>query len=281
MKKILVLILTILMSNFLAISQKREAFEKIKKMEDELVYLFKVVAFNKKDSERKQANTEILKKLEIALNHVYSFDYQFDKIRQISKLTSDDLMLRVFTWHIQFSDSHFEYFGFLQFYPLANSDKYYVYKLTDYSEQITSADEFAGNHENWFGALYYEIVANQHDKKTYYTLLGWDGNDDFTNKKVVETLYFDSENKPFFGAEIFEIDKKQRTRIIFEFSMQVSMSLRYESRKKMIVFDHLAPSKPEFAGQFEYYGPDATQDAIYFEDGKWKYKSLIDIRNEK
>ena len=35
---------------------------------------------------------------------------------------------------------------------------------------------------SWFGALYYKIIPVVKNK-TYYTLLGWDGNDMFSNKK--------------------------------------------------------------------------------------------------
>ena len=55
------------------------------------------------------------------------------------------------------------------------------------------------------------------------------------------------------------------------------MSLTYDKRLKMIIWDHLSPSKQELAGNYKYYGPDMTFDGLYFEKGVWKYVSDVDI----
>ena len=48
------------------------------------------------------------------------------------------------------------------------------------------------------------------------------------------------------------------------------MMLRYDDKLKMIVFDHLSPSKPSYEGKYQYYGPDFSYDGLIFEKGKCK-----------
>jgi hypothetical protein len=57
------------------------------------------------------------------------------------------------------------------------------------------------------------------------------------------------------------------------------MSLRYDPQKKMIVFDHLSPTKPSLEGQYEFYGPDFTYDGLKFEKGVWEHYQNIEITN--
>ena len=58
------------------------------------------------------------------------------------------------------------------------------------------------------------------------------------------------------------------------------MSLRYEKKKKMIVFDHLSPSSPSLKGKYEYYGPDFTYDGFSFKKGIWHYRKNLEMRND-
>ena len=37
----------------------------------------------------------------------------------------------------------------------------------------------------WIGALYYQLVTIK-EKRNYYVLFGWDGNNDRSNKKIAE-----------------------------------------------------------------------------------------------
>jgi hypothetical protein len=48
----------------------------------------------------------------------------------------------------------------------------------------------------------------------------------------------------------------------------------------MIIFDHLSPSKPSYAGNYQYYGPDFSYDGLKFEQGIWELVENVDIRNQ-
>jgi hypothetical protein len=47
----------------------------------------------------------------------------------------------------------------------------------------------------------------------------------------------------------------------------------------MIVFDHLSPANESYTGNYQYYGPDLSFDALRFENGIWELKENIDVRN--
>jgi len=51
---------------------------------------------------------------------------------------------------------------------------------------------------------------------------------------------------------------------MFQYAGEVSMSLKYNSSRKQIVFSHLAPNTPDptLENQFQYYGPDGSFDAL-------------------
>jgi hypothetical protein len=70
---------------------------------------------------------------------------------------------------------------------------------------------------------------------------------------------------------------KPLNRIIFEFNERVQVTLEYNEVMKMIVFDHLSPSRPSLEGQYQFYGPDFSYDGLLFEDGIWKHYSDIQI----
>ena len=47
------------------------------------------------------------------------------------------------------------------------------------------------------------------------------------------------------------------------------MSLKYESDRERIIFDHLSPESPSMKKFRSFYVPDMSYDAYILEDGKW------------
>ena len=89
------------------------------------------------------------------------------------------------TWNLPYDDETHKYFCYLQTFAAADKKKktYQLFKLIDKSEEISSPENKILNKEKWFGALYYQIIPNTYKGKTYYTLLGWIGNNSLTRKK--------------------------------------------------------------------------------------------------
>ena len=94
-------------------------------------------------------------------------------------------------------------------------------------------------------------------------------------------LTFDFNGTPRFGADIFNMQKKYPKRIIFEYSANCSMSLKYNNKKDSIVFDHLSPTSPQLEGQYQYYCNDMSYDGFGFRKGKWNYGMDLNAINDK
>ena len=70
-----------------------------------------------------------------------------------------------------------------------------------------------------------------------------------------------------------------RDRIVFEYSSEVAMTLRYDENLGKIVFDHLAPLHPIYHEVYQFYGPDGSYDAFEFREGIWVKQEDVDARN--
>ncbi|MCW3072857.1 MAG: hypothetical protein JWO44_2747 [Bacteroidetes bacterium] len=247
----------------------------------------------KKDAEKQEYNRQLLKKFEEILLQPNSFDdYQFDSLRNdIGVLTAADNKFRIINWNVAKDDGTQEYFGFIQehfsettkkgLFKRFRVDSMQLYPLIDKSAEIKNPENAITDNKKWFGLLYNRIIIKKVKSKTYYTLLGWDGNDKFSQKKIIDVLTFDNKGIPHFGADIFNYQKKYPKRIIFEYSATCSMSMRYSNKKDSIVFGHLAPIQPKLEGQFQYYCSDLSFDGFGFKKGKWNYGEDVNAVNER
>ncbi len=270
--------------------------------EDSLRSLINVVQRGANDNVKFEANEKLILLFEEVLATKKSFDYPFDSLKSISNLISPDKRFRIYTWAIVKTDGIYNQYGFIQVYN-NKKKKYDFYSLNDKSEDIQAAEFQILDNQNWFGAMYYKILHNSTDNNEYYTLLGWDGNDGVSYKKVIDVLTFKANSKPFFGSAIFRKGKDKPRRIIYEYSAQAIMTLRYEvqqynikerlkkpvkgkhfdivtKRTEMIVCDRLVPLSPNLEGQRQFYVPETNVfDAFIFDNGKWTFIEDVDARN--
>lgn len=208
------------------------------------------------------------------LQNPNSFNVKFENISNLTVLRSSDNLLNVYTWNLYYTDGSFQYFGFLQ-YKL--DKKTIVYPLIDKKYGAEDIDiRLYASPSDWYGAIYYEVITKKWNNATYYTLIGWDGADFMINRKVVEVLSFDRRGVANFGKKIFKINRTNVGRLIFEYSDKVTMLLRYNEKKDMIVLDHLVPSETKYQNMYQYYGPDFSFDALVFRAGKWMLEQNID-----
>lgn len=216
-----------------------------------------------------------IKTLKQALLIKGSFDYEFSLLKTISVLKPEDEAFKIFTWNLLLDSGKYMYFGAIQ---MNNSDKLVLYGLYD-SSRFTSNQQYQElDHRHWVGALYYQIHPYKHKRKKYYLLFGWDGEDARINKKVVDVLWFDEKGNPRFGAPVFDFEGEILNRIVFKFSEQTTMLLRYEKKENLIVYAHLVPVNPMFKGRYEYYVPDGTYDFFKFEKGFWVKHELLESK---
>ena len=183
--------------------------------------------------------------------------------------------------------------------------------MFDKGDEIIEPETQKLSDSTWLGAVYYDLIETQYDKRTYYVLLGWDGNDMFSRKRVIEPITFKGNSgKPVFGQNVF-YKEKERMRYVFEYSTAANFTLSYgeqyydivtnqtakntafhkaqpfekepnkTEKEKTIFFDDLEPATLGMDGLRLYYVPSGEVIGLKFEAGKWrKIKHNILPRNK-
>jgi len=151
-----------------------------------------------------------------------------------------------------------------------------LYPLEDYSPLLKNPEDSVLSNRKWYGAQYYKIIKVDAENP-YYTILGWKGNTDQSTKKVIEILSFKND-LPVFGMPVFGLSRNKK-RVIFEYTRQASMLLRYVPEENLIVFDHLSPPDDAHKNDPSAYGPDLTYDGYKLKNGHWVLVDNLDMRN--
>ena len=244
--------------------------------EDSLRTLSDTILDGGEQGVRQEACYKFIKILVRALKTEDSFDYPFDSLTRVSILYPDDKSFRIFNWQLLLSSGERRYFGTIQ---INDKKQLKLFPLYDYSDYMKNPADTVTNNERWFGALYYRILQKKASGKNYYFLLGWDGNNMRSNKKLIEVLSFDKNKQPVFGANVFdfgkEADRNNIKRFIIEYKKDAQVSLNYDEELSMIVFDHLVPRDPSTTGMYFTYVPDGSYEAFQWKHGKWNYISNL------
>ena len=74
-------------------------------------------------------------------------------------------------------------------------------------------------------------------------------------------------------------NSRNKKRIIFEYTRQASMLLKYVTDEHLIVFDHLSAPDAKSKKMMETYGPDMTYDGYRLKDDRWEFVDNLDMRN--
>lgn len=249
--------------------------------EDSLRVLGRAITNDSIEANRIKANYSFIKTLVSSLKQKESFAYPFDSLyKTVSIQKSEDNKFRIFSWFVMSDDGTFRFYGALQ---INNPDQLELYPFTDNSTKMESPEDSTLTPKKWYGAVYYSIVPvnTTVDNKPYYILLGWKGTSHQSTKKVIDVLSFDN-GKPVFGLPVF-VDKdkegKFKKRVVFSYTAEVSMLLRYVKAKEYIVFDHLVPPNDKLKYTPSLYGPDLTYDAYKLKKGEWHLQENVELKN--
>jgi len=276
MKKQLALYLLIFTVSTVS-AQQNSASNRMKMLnqyQDSLVHLGKKMINDPNDLERKNANYSFIKTLVSALKINNSFLYHFDSLKTISIINAPDNRFRIFSWYVLNNDGSYRFYGTIQM----NTDgPLQMFPLEDYSPLIKNPEDSVADNRKWYGAEYYKIISVR-TAKPYYVLLGWKGNTIESTKKIIEVLSFPN-GKPQLGMSVFDGNSKTRKRVVFEYTRQASMLLRYIPQQNLIVFDHLSPPDKRMKDKPQTYGPDMTYDGYKLNNGRWQYVENLDMKN--
>ncbi|HQQ94863.1 MAG TPA: hypothetical protein PLQ93_09930 [Bacteroidia bacterium] len=268
---------------------KDSSWAVLRRTESELQSLQKTAFFSRDEKERLESNKAFIALWDQIVNDPEIMNYRFDSLREISILSPEDGFFKLITWNIFRNDGTYQYFGYLLvkrenriktgFWRHKRELNYNSYKLIDRSATVKSPENYISGPEKWFGMLYYELI----DCGDFFTLLGYDPNDKLVRRKFVDVLYFKSNGSPVFGKDVFRFPRKNPKRLMFEYSSDVVMSLKFNKKLGQIVYSHLASNREGslLEGQVQYYGPDGSFDALELRRGRWNLVEDIDARNEK
>ncbi len=240
--------------------------------------LFELMYLAGSDTEKKLLNDSILQYMTRVLASPETFDYPFDSLSRIGNIRSPDNALRIFTWNIPLSGFVHEYHGIMQL-AAGKKPSCQVFMLRDRAQKLEDLLHTGATAGNWPGMLYYEILRNKSGSGAVYTLIGFHFNDTFSDKKILDVLYFDENREPIFGKPVFQTQNGIQHRVIFEYSGEVVMTVRYNPDMKMIVYDHLSPIEPVLEGHLRFYAPDFSYDGYRWKKGMWIHQSDVDVRN--
>jgi hypothetical protein len=207
------------------------------------------------------------------------FKHRFSNLRYLGQITSPDSLIKILTWNLILEDGGNRYFCYL-IGRSAIGGKSSVYKLSGIYNEAPERTDTIYSESNWYGALYYDIRPFTTAGEKCYVLLGIDYGNSFITRKIIDVLSFGQGNSLVFGKKCFTDGKQVLSRVVFEYTSKAVMSLKFES-DVLIVFDHLSPVSPDLKDNRQFYGPDFSFDSYSLENGLWRLKPDIDIRNKK
>jgi len=265
---------------FCSLTQAQNTEQLYKTTNDTLIARFKhIQEYHLHTDEVNADNKSIVSALENFLKHNDAFEFRFELGKNLSDIVSPDKKARIISWALPPDGGVYRCYGFV-LHKNPKTKITTVFKLKAAEEKTENIERKSVNHNNWQSCVYYNLIQKKSKGKMYYTLIGWNGNDGITTKKLVDVLSFSSKGEPVFGAPVFQMKKQKWSRIIFEYSPQAIMQLNYDEQKKMIVFDHLAPNDPMNTGRFQYYGPDFSVDGLKWKKGMWQLQEDLDAKNK-
>lgn len=286
--------ITLLLLLFCSISTAQNR-QQMQAAQANLAALLQKVANSPTDNERYLASEEAVDVLAKALQIQESNKWKWDLPTVASVLTSPDGQFRIFSWAVVRDNGEFECFGAVQFYN-DREEEFQYQILHDKSEEIMNREESVLTSDDWFGAVYQELIQTTADGRTYYTLLGWNGVDNLTDRRVIEPVLIRS-GVPQFGAPVFRRQRNQR-RIVLEYRGDAAVGMTYdvqtvkiverervkskksnryqtiektrEHKQRMIIFDEVEPQIEGMEGLYQYYVPSGVELAYVWSDGKWE-----------
>ena len=240
--------------------------------EQELNEISPILLNGKNELDRFSANEKFVEIWDLILDDPKSLKHKFESIENFPIITSKDKKLRIINWIVALDNNTYQYHGIVQYFN--SSNKYQVSRLIPLSGEMKNVESIKLENNNWYGALYYQMEEIKRGNKKFYVLLGWNGNDERSNIKVIDVL---SVKKDLvFGAPIFRVDKKRLNRYIIEYKEDASASIKFKKKEDKIVISNLIPLNDGMEGLYDYYVPDGSINAFELSNGSFKLKRDIE-----
>ncbi len=233
------------------------------------------------DNQRIIYNEDLRAELKDLLVKPEVLDYPFETWTTMSTISAPDGAFRIFNWNVEDNNLVHSHYCYVV-RPRTGNRPNIVYELKEDKISLPRYPTNTLTPNAWYGALYYNIVPVQKGRKTYYTIIGFSGNDRSTNKKLIDVFYFKGKGMRM-GFPLFQESKGSSVllrRVFFEYSEKSVVTVNMNDKLGAIVFDHLIPENPSMEGMRDYYIPDMTYDGYKWIDGMWKYEEDLIAWND-
>lgn len=228
------------------------------------------------DSVKNRINSQLIATLEEVLPHQGVMDYPFETWTTMSTIASPDGKFRIFNWNVEDEAMNHHHYCYMVI-PAKGNKPNRVIEFHEDRVTLPPRPQHVLRPENWYGALYYKIVPVQKGRTTLYTIIGYSGANRNTNKKILDVFYFKGRNVRM-GFPIFQEKKGSSNlmrRVFIEYSEKAVVTVNFNPYMDAIVFDHLIPETPNLEGMYDFYIPDMTYDAYYWENGIWRFEEDV------
>jgi hypothetical protein len=244
-------------------------------LEDTLGYLSYLIVNDSLEENRFAAVKKFIPTLVKALKKENSFDYSFERLKNVSIQYAPDSTFRIFTWQLYVNADDYRYYGAIQM----NDKALNLIPLIDRSFEVEDVENTILSADKWYGSVYYNIKSFDTPEGPKYLLFGFDGYSFFTKRKVVDVLQF-KDGKAIFGAPVFISEDPNnaflpKNRLVMTYSAEASIKLNYDEHQKIIIHDHLIQAMSSIPGQGPVSLPDGSYEGYKLKDGHWTYVSKI------
>ena len=236
---------------------QRDLTAPLTELEGELAPMAYQILKHPNTSYKDSLNRIFVRRMMTILKRADSYNYPFDSLKTVSRITPADQTFRIFTWGITEWDSmrtfrNTYYFGLVQrlYYDAQKNLKPIVIPLIDRYIKTKDIESLVLTHQDWLGALYYKpkntkygvltytgkvgrVTAMKGKRKLhkvkYYVILGLNEHDIETNYKIIDVITFDpvDTTRLLFGAPIFYYNGFPLSRKVFRYSDNSPFSLNY------------------------------------------------------
>ena len=155
--------------------------------ENEIVQKMNLVLGAPTELERTSYADTVYRLLTEVLQNENSFYYPFNIIKKRISVVQFEDEIKIFTFTTTTAKDKHIYRGIIQWYN-PKTKQVQLIELND-TEKLNHNDinkTFSNN--KWYGALYYKIIRLPKMNKNQYVVLGWDGNDLLTNRKIIDVI---------------------------------------------------------------------------------------------
>lgn len=202
------------------------------------------------------------------LSQPASFSKDFKDLKWVSIKRPADNSFRIITWQLKGINDVYAYKGVIQ------TKEGTLFRLDDHSQEMAGINFEVLNPDDWFGALYYNMIEGGEGADKYYILFGFNGWNEQTHKKVIEVLHFEK-GIPKFGKNIFLTNdikdgNHAQTRVIIEYDGNANVNCNYNEGMKMIVYDYVTTRAGFGPGEEHKKVPDGTYVAYEPKGSKWQ-----------